>query len=223
MKIFKSVFKHLAKTLSSKNLYLVKSLSYRKKQQALSINFDYFRYSVLGLCYEEIIKHEVKGNVAELGVYKGDFAKRLNALFPDRKLYLFDTFEGFNKNDLQIEFQSGYSINNQNFSDTSVKKVIDQMPYPQNCIIKKGVFPESALDMEDRFCFISIDADLYEPIYQGLIYFYPRLERGGYIFVHDFGNDIYIGARKAVLRFCTEHKISYVPISDNGGTAIIAK
>ena len=37
------------------------------------------------------------------------------------------------------------------------------MPNPQNCQPVKGFFPESAKDIEDRFVFVSLDADLYEP------------------------------------------------------------
>ena len=56
------------------------------------------------------------------------------------------------------------------------------MAHPDNCIVKQGFFPETATDVEDTFCFVSIDTDLYEPIYQGLKFFYPKLEKGGYIF-----------------------------------------
>jgi O-methyltransferase len=51
--------------------------------------------SSLELVAHEIYENNVIGEVAELGVYRGDFASIINALFPDRKLYLFDTFRGF--------------------------------------------------------------------------------------------------------------------------------
>jgi O-methyltransferase len=35
-----------------------------------------------------------------LAVYKGNFAKRINEVFPERQLILFDTFEKFNENDV---------------------------------------------------------------------------------------------------------------------------
>ena len=97
------------------------------------------------------------------------------------------------------------------------------MKFRDNCIIKKGYFPESAVGVDDRFCFVSIDADLYEPILSGLQFFYPKLESKGYIFVHDFNNDLYKGARKAVLEFCNANGINYLPIPDTCGTAIITK
>src|SRR3954469_19259810 len=109
MTIARFLFKKISSWLADRNFYLIKSLNYRSRKQALPANLDYVRYSTLGLCYEEISENNVAGNVAELGVYKGDFSKRLNQLFPDKKLYLFDTFSGFDERDISIEHNKGYS------------------------------------------------------------------------------------------------------------------
>ncbi len=223
MSVAKFVFSKVAKVLASKSIYLSKSLTYRNEPHKLNVNFDHIRMSTLELCFDEIIRNNVNGNVAEIGVYKGDFAKRLNYLFSDRSLYLFDTFSGFDSKDSNKETSSGYSTADQNFSDTSVDMVLSKMPNLKKCIIKKGYFPDTAIDINDTFCFVSIDADLYNPILEGLKYFYPRLEKGGYIFIHDFNNDEYKGAKDAVLEYCKQNNISYVPISDSGGTVVINK
>ena len=60
------------------------------------------RVKQLLFCAEEIYRNEVKGSVAEAGVYKGDFAQYINAFFPGRKCYLFDSFNGF-KNDCVVQ------------------------------------------------------------------------------------------------------------------------
>lgn len=52
-----------------------------------------------------------QGAVAELGVYRGDFAKVINEAFPDKKLYLFDTFEGFPEEDLNYEMEHNLLMN----------------------------------------------------------------------------------------------------------------
>ena len=147
-------------------------------------------------------KKKLNGNVAELGVYKGKFAKYINQYFPERKFYLFDTFTGFDKRDMEKEKSKSFSQAGQNFSDTSLESVLNRMPYPQNCIPVKGYFPESAVHVDDSFVFVSLDADLFEPLYSGLLFFYPKLVAGGYIFIHDFNNDAYKGARQAVEQFC---------------------
>lgn len=221
---FSSIYQPFAKLLASKKLHLSKSLTFNSSfKQELEYNLDFVRYTTLELCANEIKTNNVNGNIAELGVYKGDFAKRLNQLFPDKKLYLFDTFEGFSAKDISTEKQKSFSSGEQDFSDTSVELVLSKMKYRDNCIVKKGYFPESGIGVDDKFCFVSIDADLYEPILAGLEFFYPKLESKGYIFVHDFNNDLYKGARKAVLDFCNANNINYLPIPDTCGTAIITK
>lgn len=186
-------------------------------------NVDLQRAFALFSAAREIKSNNVAGNVAELGVYKGDFARMINFLFPDKKLYLFDTFEGFNAADLSVERMNNFSATSSFFNDTSVQLVISKMPYKDNCEIIKGKFPESVAGIEDVFSFVSIDADLFSPIYSGLEYFYKRLSPKGYIFVHDFNNRYFSGAREAVVKFCTEEGIGYVPIPDYNGSAIITK
>lgn len=214
----------LGKALQNEHIFLSSSLKYLKRPRELNKNyFDYVRLATLELISEEITKKNLKGNVAELGVYKGKFARYINLYFKERKLYLFDTFEGFDKRDIDSEKKKGFSSGSQKFSDTSVESVLSLMPHPNNCIPVKGFFPESAANIKDEFVFVSLDADLYEPIYEGLKFFYPSLAKGGYIFIHDFNNDNYPGTRKAVEKFCEEKNISFVPIPDSAGTAIICK
>jgi O-methyltransferase len=223
MNLSKKVYQLISKLLKSKGYYLNKSLNYKESKLKLNVSNDYIRYATLELCKQEILLNNVSGNIAELGVYKGDFAKRLNEIFDDRKLYLFDTFEGFVQSDINKDVSHNYSNGNQNFSDTSINTVLKKMKYPENCIVKKGFFPDTAADVNDTFCFVNIDTDLYQPILNGLEFFYPRLEKKGFIFIHDFNNDNYKGARQAVVDFCFKNSISYTPIPDSCGTVVITK
>jgi O-methyltransferase len=158
----KYFFRIIAKLLSKWNIYIVKSLVYDNKsnRRQIPINLDYVRYKTLELCSHEIYTNNVKGNVAELGVYKGDFAARINLVFQDRKLYLFDTFQGFDARDTGEEKVNEFSSGDQDFSDTNIELVLKKMKFPENCIVKKGYFPESAVDVNDIFVFVSLDSDL---------------------------------------------------------------
>src|SRR4030095_3384602 len=180
------------KILQNKKIAVTNTLEYLLRERKIDRNyFDYIRISTLELISFEITKRGLKGNVAELGVYKGKFARYINQFFPDRKLYLFDTFEGFDKGDIANERSKNYSSGSQDFSDTSISAVLKQMPFPDHCIPVKGFFPESAKEIDDSFVLVSLDADLYDPIYAGLHFFFPRLVKGGYILIHDFNNDNY--------------------------------
>lgn len=222
--MLKFIFKLVSKFFHKRHIYLVKSLVYDdKKTQEYEGRADYIRIKTLELCARQIKAKDVKGSVAEVGVYKGQFAALINENFPDKSLYLFDTFEGFSKKDIDTEKKKNFSTGEQDFSDTSVEMVLSKMPFKEKCIVKKGFFPETAEGMNETFCFVSIDTDLYEPIYASLVYFYDRLEHGGYIFIDDFTNFYYKGAQEAVNKFCNERGITPIPMADVCGGAIISK
>ena len=155
------------------------------------VSNDYCRYGTLRLLIEEIINRNVIGEIAELGVYQGEFAKFLNEMFPTRNLYLFDTFEGFDKKDVDAEMEENYTPQDwfdgwDYFRNTNVDMVMEKMKYPKQCIVRRGYFPDTIPDIDLSYAFVSLDCDLYEPILAGLRYFYPRLSSGGYIMIHDY-------------------------------------
>lgn len=178
------------------------------------------RYAMARVCIRYIRERNIKGSIAELGVYQGAFSFFLASELRDRKIYLFDTFEGFSDSDLVSDEVNG---DKSVFKDTSVQKVWDIMPVKENVIVKKGWFPDTTDGVDDTFCFVSLDADLYKPILAGLEFFYPRLEKGGYIFVHDFESVTYPGCKQAVMEFCGKHNVGFVPILDRCSSAIITK
>ena len=162
------------------------------------------------------------GECAEAGVFEGDFARYINEYFPDRVLHLFDTFEGFDERD--IEKEKGLSTAKAGeYGNTSEQKVMEKMPFPEQCVIHKGCFPETAESINDEFCFVNLDLDLYEPTYEGLQFFGGRIVHGGIILVHDYFAENFKGPREAVDKFVNEcniqggegkNKILKLPIGD---------
>ena len=162
----------------------------------------------------------IKGSTAEAGVWKGDFAKRINEFFPDRNLYFFDTFEGFAERDAGSESSDIGSVMGK-FSDTSESIVMEKMKHPDNCIIRRGIFPDTAEGINDSFCFVNLDMDLYQPTLSGLDFFSSRLENGGVIVIHDYFNDFFSGAKRAVDEWCGVHEnFVCIPIGDGLSVAV---
>lgn len=184
---------------------------------------DFVRLTALELISREVYRNRVPGAAAELGVYRGSFAKHINSLFFDRRLYLFDTFEGFDGADRASGAAAGYAEADHDWSGTSPEAVMAVMPRPQNVVLEKGRFPETARGVEDEFCFVSLDADLYLPTLEGLRFFWPRLAAGGFIMVHDYNNTDYPGAQGAVREFCAAVGATAVPLPDICGSAVLAK
>lgn len=202
--------------------------SVEKKPDPIALETsDLIRTSALSLIADEIHSRSISGEVAEFGVARGDFARVINALFPERKLYLFDTFDSFNERDMQYEEKHSYALElrpaSLRYKNIDVREVLSRMRYPENCIVRQGYFPSTAEGLEELFCFVSIDCDLYQPIYAGLQYFYPRLTEGGCIFVHDYLSKYYRGVRPALRKYADEHGIRYAVLPDNAGTAVILK
>jgi O-methyltransferase len=185
--------------------------------------WDFVRYSSLELVAYELNANKIEGNLAEVGVYKGEFASKINRCFPDRKLYLFDTFEGLPEQDLKRDKIYKLIHSKRTFIHPDINTVLSKMKYPEKCEIRKGYFPDTLNNLEDKFSFVSLDADLFNPIYNGLQYFYPRLSKGGFIFVHDYNNYKFGGSKDAVRKYCKENKINFFPLSDINGSAIIIK
>lgn len=106
------------------------------------------RLSALRLHAREIEARKIPGDVAELGVYQGAFAAEINRLFPERRLWLFDTFEGFHARDLAIEAErTGVKTQRRSFADTTIEFVRSRLPHPELARFVKGYFPESLEDL----------------------------------------------------------------------------
>ena len=105
---------YLAAKLVTEKYRVIKNMNYTlsDRGRAKISSMDFVRTGSLELMAHEINQKGLSGCVAEVGVYKGDFAKYINEVFPDRKFYLFDTFEGFYENDIQSDVNAGYSTGN---------------------------------------------------------------------------------------------------------------
>jgi hypothetical protein len=182
--------------------------------------------------FSEIVYNKgILGSVAEVGVYRGAFAKIINSCFPDRKCYLYDTFEGFDERDVNDEISisndaqavSDWKKSMGNFSNTSADYVVRALPHPEKCVIKQGYFPETFGENNEIFCFVNLDCDLYNPIRSGLDSFFPQMAKGGVILVHEYFDDISFlpGIRKAVDEFVSKNDCVTVPIGDSQSIAII--
>lgn len=173
----------------------------------------------------ERIRDGVEGDIAELGVYRGDTAAVLNDMFPERTLYLFDTFQSFSDSDIETEKSvTGAKIFADEFADTSPELVLSKLSCPEKAVIRQGWFPDTAEGVETSFAFVSLDADLYAPTLAGLKWFMPRLSCGGMILLHDYNNPRFPGVKQAVRDFEAENgAVPLVPLGDLHGTAVIVK
>lgn len=138
------------------------------------------------------------GHVAEVGVYRGGSARLLAGVFKGstKELHLFDTFAGLPKpdpkRDLYLEGELA----------ASYEEATTFLEDYENIVFHPGLFPETAIGLEaHRFCFVHVDVDLYQSVYDCCEFFYPRLVQGGVMIFDDYGSLKCPGAKLAVDEF----------------------
>lgn len=183
---------------------------------------DKARFYAIWFQIRRLKKDNVPGAFAELGVYQGETAKMIHEMAPDRSLHLFDTFEGFTREDLQNESATNPNLGT-DFSDTTAEQVKKFIDGNENIFLHAGHFPATtATCKEEKYAFVHLDADLYQPTLAGLMYFYLRLAPGGLILIHDY-NHTWNGVMRAVDEFVKTIPEGRIDLMDWQGSVIIVK
>ena len=109
------------------------------------------------------------------------------------------------------------------FADTSIDEVKGYIDGNDNICFKPGFFPKTTEGLENEtFALVHIDADLYAPTIEALNFFYPRLNKGGVIIVHDYNHN-WDGIPKAINEFIVTVPESLIELPDWQGSAMIIK
>jgi O-methyltransferase len=188
----------------------------RDVHESVTDHVDYFRYATLGLAVERLRTEGIEGSMAEVGVWRGETSEFVHSIAPERKLYLFDTFEGF---------PDGERTGDERFRDTSAEAVAARLGDSPNVAIRKGYVPDTFAGLEDeRFAFALIDLDLHEPTVASLEFLYPRLVPGGYLSVHDYNSpESDWACKRALDEFLADKPERVVEIADMWGSALLRK
>jgi len=125
---------------------------------------------------------KIRGEMAEVGVYQGGSARLISEADREKRLFLFDSFEGIPSTE-QID-ESRFCKGQFAARFQTVQKYLGRFP---NVSIHKGIFPASSAPVVDkRFSFVHLDVDTYESTWECLNFFYPRMNPGGVIISHDY-------------------------------------
>ena len=181
---------------------------------------DPARYASLALACTTLEQEGIAGEFAEVGVYRGATSRFLAACAPGRTLHLFDTFEGFAPRDREPE-----NASDERFTATSEDTVRRALGAAANAHIHAGYFPTTTAGLEQRtFALVLLDLDVYAPTLAGLEFFYPRLESGGYCFVHDYNSpESNQACRRALTEFLADKPERVIELPDTWGSAVFRK
>jgi O-methyltransferase len=186
----------------------------------MAADYDYYRLATLALAVKRVESEAIPGSFAEVGVWRGDTSRLIHGLAPDRRYYLFDTFEGFPESDLEPGWGE-----DKRFRDTGVDRVLDRVGRSPNVVAKPGYVPATFDGLEhERFAFVLLDLDLYDPTVASLEFFYPRLEPGAFLFVHDYNNvESNWACKRALDSFLAGKGERVVETADVWGSALFRK
>ena len=160
-------------------------------------------------------KGALEAHVAECGCYLGHSAFIIATILKrhafGHEFHIFDSFQGLSKpseQDLQplaagadaaeiasyVEDKLGKRPFHNEFE--RVQANLSEFDFVK---FHRGWIPERFHDVEEqRFAFVNIDVDLYEPTHESLAFFYPRLLEGGIINIDDYGLTTWPGCTRAV-------------------------
>jgi hypothetical protein len=174
---------------------------------------------------EYIVRNSLPGDIAECGVWRGG-SMMMAALSlrhfgdtTDRRLFLFDTFEGMPApTDADFKFDGmraeekwtdlkqglGSDWNNAPFD--LVKDAMASTGYaPDKIVLIKGRVEETLpVQAPERLAMLRLDTDFYSSTKHELNHLFPRLVAGGVLIIDDYGTGA--GSQRAVTEYFIEQR-----------------
>lgn len=190
-----------------------------------------------------IIQSKIPGDFVECGVWKGGSTMLIAFILremniKDRKIYLYDTFEGMTKpkkydyphlgNNYYAykkwKKNQAKSCNEWCYAPlTEVKKNMSLTKYPKNNIIyvKGKVEHTIPKKIPKKISLLRLDTDWYESTKHELVYLYPNLLLSGVLIIDDYGK--WMGSKKAVDEYFNDDCILLNRIDNCGRIGVKTK
>jgi O-methyltransferase len=150
----------------------------------------------------------VPGDFVECGVWKGGSSMLAALSLPDRRLWLYDTFEGMpdpSDHDVDLDGRSmsadweSYQRDPVIRADSPLEEVRRNLGATGHTDVRlvRGLVEDTIpADAPDHIAILRLDTDWYESTRHELEHLWPRLAAGGVLIVDDYGH--WQGARQAV-------------------------
>ena len=163
---------------------IYKDIAIKDKATALEVSELFNIYSSV------ITTKKIKGDIAEVGVFKGGSAKAMaiaRAITKqDKIIHLFDTYEGLPEV-LSIDSKWNGKMFKKGQFEASLEQVQSYLKKFKNIKFYKGLFPKTSDPVKNKkFSLVHLDVDIYSSTIDSLKFFYPRMNRGGIIISHDY-------------------------------------
>lgn len=172
-----------------------------------------------------IVENNIEGDFVECGVWRGGcslaMAMVLDDLKADKKIYLFDTYEGMtepteydlthsNVNAKDKFIKSKRNDHNEwcYASIEDVKSQFKKLDLENKAKFIKGDVLETLneeINLPDKIALLRLDTDWYESTKHEMNILYPRLQKDGVLLIDDYGH--WQGSRKAIDEYISDHHL----------------
>jgi hypothetical protein len=223
--IMRMILSTVHRILKLKQLILVHEISYTQSQRIDgTISYPGYADTMIGIkrldniqfCIETAIREKIEGDLIETGVWRGGACIFMRAVLAaygvnDRKVYVADSFEGLPKPDTERYLDDkGDEMYTMKYFSVAQKDVEDNFKkyglLDNQVVFLKGWFKDTLPNaLIDKLAVLRLDGDMYSSTMDALTNLYPKLSKGGFCIIDDYGC---IGrCRKAVDDFRTENGI----------------
>lgn len=159
-----------------------------------------------------------EGAIVEIGSYKGGGALHLSNCQPNRHIYVFESFEGFEAVDAKLDA----NFNMQQFKDTAQAQVENLFKSKgRNATVTPGFFPESSKKLSlPSISFVHLDVDIYKATIESLLFLDDKMMDKSFIILDDCRRSCE-GVDKAVEEFIKKSKNwVYLPLFPSQGLLV---
>ena len=194
------------KLLVKRRFAICEVQKYDKELRINGLDWPTYAESMIGLkrmenienCFNQVILDNIPGDFIETGVWRGGATIFMAALLRekqimDRKVWVADSFEGLPKpNEEKYVLDKGdphhlyeelaISI------DTVKNNFLKYDLLDDNIVFLKGWFKDTLpIAPIEKLAIVRLDGDMYESTMDGLVNLYPKLSKGGFIIIDDWG------------------------------------
>lgn len=157
------------------------------------------------------------GDFVECGVNLGGYARMTFEYIPlsqsEKKFYLLDTFNGFDAGLLCDEEVARGIPQAYDYRECyeQVRKTFSAFP---NAVLIRGRVPDTLERVPSKeIAFLSIDMNCAEPEIAAIEHFWPKLVKGGFVLLDDFGHPRHAAQKRAFDAFAKRKsiRILYLP------------
>jgi len=149
------------------------------------------------------------GDIIECGIFQKVtsilIAKFLDLRASDKKLFLFDSFQGLPEPGRRVDASTHLQKGGWSARREEVEARLARHQVQERCIIREGWFSQTlpTLDAQQSFCLAYLDADLYSSTVDCLTHLWPRMVNNSVTIFDDYHHPSG-GVRKAVDAWLSE-------------------